>query len=103
MIETKLFHLIKLYSTLIEISFRGSRRRRIRPGQGMRGHRIRIEGMHRPQKQAKKSARVAADDDSTQPLTYQLSAALRLPGGVRSPAYARVAYPRAALAAFDTD
>ena len=50
--------------------------------------------------QAKKSARVAAEDDLTQPLAYQLSATLRLRGCVGLPTYAGAEYPRATLTEF---
>ena len=50
--------------------------------------------------QAKKSGRVAAEDDLMQPLTYQLSAALRWRGCVGLPTNARAEYPRATLTEF---
>jgi hypothetical protein len=53
--------------------------------------------------QAKKSAEVAAEDDSTQPLTYQLSVALYFRCCVRSPTLAHTEWPRTASPSFDTD
>jgi hypothetical protein len=71
---------------------------------GPRGSSNRDRGNNRGSKmQAKKSAEVAAEDDSTQPLTYQLSVALYFRCCVRSPTLAHAEWPRTASPSFDTD